>query len=169
MSAVAAGTSASNTALQQVSKTFSGSNTTVSTAIFGITGTVRILKLWGVVTTALGNNHTAAYWRLNDQAAQLDITLNTGTALSSAAAGSTIIKAGLAAAALTLKSNAAGALLEPATAGGNEFSPFTMVKKTAAATNIEYVYTTTNTPTTGVIQFFCEFMPLSADGAVAAM
>ena len=149
------------------SVTLSGNNTTVVTPIFTIAGTVQILGIWGVVTTALGANHTAAAWRLNDQTAQVDITLNTGTALSGAAAGSVIVKKGLAAAALTLLTSAAGRVSEPTTLETQYFSPFVAVKKSGATTQIEYVYATTDTPTSGVIQFFVSWLPVSADGMVS--
>lgn len=151
------------------SKTLSASNATGTVPVFGITGTVNVVGLYGVVTTDLGANNTAAYWRLNDQTAQANITLNTGTTLSAAKAGSIIVKKGLAAAALTLLDNSAGRVSEPTTLETPYFSPFVATKKTAAATNIEFLYTTTDTPTSGVIQFFCVWLPVSADAAVAAL
>lgn len=148
------------------SVTLTGSNATVATPLFHVTGTVQILGISGVVTTDLGANHTAAYWRLNDQTAQVNITLNTGTTLSAVKAGSTIVKKGLAAAALTLLDNSAGRVSEPTTLETVYFSPFVAMKKTAATTDIEYVYTTTDTPTSGVIQFFVQWYPISADGRI---
>lgn len=152
--------------VSRTSQTLSASNTTAATAIFGITGTVQITGIYGVVTTDLGANITAAYWRLNDQTAQVNITLNTGTTLSAVKAGSVIVKKGLAAAALTLIDNAAGRVSEPTTLETAYYSPFVVTKKTAAATNIEFVYTTTDTPTSGVIQHFVVWMPMSADARV---
>ncbi len=146
------------------SKTLTGNNTTVNVPVFHVVGSVFVNALYGVITTDLGANHTAAYFRLNDQTAQVNITLNTGTALSAAKAGSVIAKSGLAAAAVTLISNSAGRINEPTTLETVYFSPFTAVKKTAATTDIEYTYSTTDAPTSGVIQFFAQFMPLSADG-----
>lgn len=151
------------------SQTLSGSNTTVATALFRVTGTVLITQIYGEVTTALGTNNTAAYYRLNDQTAQVDITLNTGTTLSSAAAGSVIVKKGLAAAAVTLINNSAGRVSEPTTLETTYFSPFVATKKTAANTDIEFVYTTTNTPTTGAIMHFVEYEALSSDGLVVPL
>ena len=150
------------------SQTLSGSNTTVATSLFRITGSVQVVALYGVVTTDLGANNTAAYWRLNDQTAQVDITLATGTTLSAIKAGSVIVKKGLAAAALTLLNNSAGRVSEPTTLETTYFSPFVAVKKTAANTDIEFVYTTTDTPTSGVIQHFVVWLPISQDAAVAA-
>lgn len=145
-------------------QTLIGNNATVAVPLFHVVGSVEVRGLWGVVTTTLGANHTAAYFRLNDQAAQVNITLNTGTTLSAVVAGSTIVKKGLAAAAVTLLDNAAGRVSEPTTLETTFFSPFVAMKKTAATTDIEFVYSTTDTPTSGVIQFFARFIPLSADG-----
>lgn len=153
-----------NGLLVTTSQTLIGNNTTVAVPLFRLTGTVMVNALYGVVTTVLGSNNTAAYWRLNDQTAQSDITLSTGTTLSSSAAGSIIVKKGLAGAALTLLTSAQERVSEPTTLETMFFSPFVAVKKPAANTDIEFVYTTTNTPTSGVIQFFCGFIPLSADG-----
>lgn len=147
-------------------QTLSANNTTAATALFGITGSVEIRGLWGIVTTDLGSNNSAAYWRLNDAAAQSDITLATGTTISAAKAGSVIVKKGLAGAALVLLSNSQERVSEPTTLQTMYFSPFVVVQKTAATTNIEFVYTTTNTPTTGVIQHFIRYLPLSADANV---
>lgn len=148
--------------------TFTGSGATVAVPIFTITGTVEILSLSGVVTTALGN-HTAAYWRLNDQAAQVDITASSGTSLTSAAVGTTIVKKALAATALTALTSAAGRVSEPAAAEGQYFSPFLAVKKSGATTQIEYVYTTSDTPTTGAILFSIQWLPVSSDGAITTV
>jgi hypothetical protein len=152
------------------SQSLVASNTTAAVPIFRVTGNIEVRGLWGIVTTVLSSNITAAYWRLNDQTAQVDITLNTGTVLSSAAAGSSIVKKGLAAAALTLNNASAGRISEPTTLETPYFSPFVMTQKTGAVqTDIEFRYTTTNTPATGAIQFFLRYLPLSADANVAAV
>lgn len=151
------------------SKTLTGSATTVATPIFRCTGSVLVLALYGEITTALGASHTAAFWRLNDQTAQVAITLATGTTLSAKAAGSLIVKKGLVGAALVLLDNAAGVISEPTTLETLFFSPFAMTKKTAATTDIEYVYTTADTPTSGAIQHVVQYVPLSGDGALVAV
>lgn len=38
-----------------------------------------------------------------------------------------------------------------------------------AATNIEFVYSTPDTPTSGQIQFFIRWLPLSIDASVKAL
>lgn len=151
----------------QTSLTLDASNDTVEEPLFRITGSVEIKKLYGVVTTIVGANHTAAYFRLNDQTAQSDITLSTGTTISSAAVGSILVKKGLAAAALTLLTAAQERVSEPTTLETDYFSPFVVVAKPTANTDIEYLYTTTTEPTSGVIQFFLVWVPLSYNGAVS--
>lgn len=143
--------------------TFTGDGATVATPLFHITGTVQVLGLWGVVTTAL-ENHTAAHFRLNDQGAQVDITKASGTTLTNVVAGSTIVKKGLAGTAVTLLDNANGVVSEPTTVETLYFSPFVLVKKTGAVTDIEYVYTTSDSPTSGAIQFFVNWIPVSEGG-----
>lgn len=153
--------------VSQKSQTLSGSNTTVVTPIFRITGTVSVVALYGVVTTTIGANHTAGLYRLNDQTAQVAITAS-GATLSGLAVGTTVVKKGLAAAALTLLDNAAGRVSEPTTLETTYFSPFVVMKKTGANTDIEYSYATTDTPTSGVIQHFLVWLPISRDAAVTA-
>lgn len=140
-------------------------NTTANVPVFTITGTVMVTGLWGVVTTTIGANHTGGLFRLNDQTATVAITAS-GVTLSALLPGTTFAKMGLAAAAATLFNNSAGRIGEPTTLETLVFSPFLAVKKTAAATNIEYQYATTDTPTSGAIQFFCQWVPVSADGRV---
>lgn len=146
--------------------TFSGSNATVNIPIFTITGTVMVNALYGVVTTVLGANHTAAAWRLNDQAAQVYITAIGGVDISALAAGTVLAKSGLKAAAAVKIDNAAGAVTEPTTLETIYFSPCLLTKKTGASTQIEYHYATTDTPTSGAMTFYCSWIPISADGRV---
>jgi hypothetical protein len=150
-------------------KSLSASNTTAAVPLFRLTGSVYVFALWGVVMTVLSSNNTAAYLRLNDQSAQSDITLNTGTTLSSAAVGSLIVKKGLAGAAVTLLTSAQERVSEPTTLETILFSPFLIVKKSAANTDIEFVYTSTNTPATGAIKFYARYFPLTDDGALVAV
>lgn len=157
------------TSIVTTSQTLAANNTTASTAIFGVTGMVEVTRLWLIVTTAIGSAHTAAYYRLNDQSAQVDITASSGSTLSSFAAGSGAFKRGLVATALTVINNSAGRANESTAAVSPDFSPVILTKKTAATTNIEYTYTTTNTPTTGVIKHYVEYRPLSDDGAIVAL
>ena len=147
-----------------VSKTFSGAGSNTF-PLFTVAGAVRVYDLWGVVTTAIGTNHTSGYLRLNDQTSTTNITANPGATLSSLPVGSLIKKTGLASAVLTFRSAAAGALLEPATAGQTIASPFDVVAKNTATTNIEYVYTTSNS-SGGVVTFYLSYDLLSETSSV---
>lgn len=151
--------------------TLSGNNTTVATPIFRITGAVRIRALYGIVTTALGSNITAAHWRSNDQTATLPISAAAGTTLSSFAAGSLITRKSLVSVALTGDNASAAKVVDPVAATATDVAmPFVVVQKTGSVqTDIEFVYTTTNTPTSGAIKFYCIFEPITEDGDVRAV
>lgn len=152
------------------SQTLVANNTTAAVPIFSISGSVLVNSLYGIVTTALGANNTAAYWRLNDGTAQSNITLNTGATISAATVGASLVKKGLATAALTLLDATQERISEPTTLETIYFSPFLAQQKTAGvATNIEFVYTTTDTPTSGAITFYLGWVPLSADGQVTTL
>jgi len=139
--------------------------------LFTITGTVQLLSLYGVVTTALAANHRVGAFRINDQTAQVSITNATGPTMDSAPIGSIIIADVLAATAATYKSSAAGAVFQPATAGINPFSGSIITQKagTADLTNIEYRFTSSTNPTTGAMKFYCGFVPISDNGDVTAV
>ena len=138
---------------------------TVHVPIFTIAGTIQVNALYGVVTSDLGNC-TATYWRFNDQTTQSNITVNTGTSLTNAKAGSTIVKKDLASAALTLLSASQERVSEPTTLETMYFSPFFLQAKPGALSQIEFTYTTSDDPTTGTIQFFLGWVPLSSGASV---
>lgn len=147
-------------------QTLAGSNATVSTPLFRVTGTVQITQLYAIVTTALGSNVTAAYWRTNDQTATLPISAAAGTTLSSFAVGSTLTRKSLVSVALTGDNASAAKVIDPVAATAPDvYMPFQVVQKTAGVqTDIEFTYTTTQTPTSGVLRHFVEWQPIS-DGA----
>lgn len=146
-----------------------GSGATIAVPIFSVTGSVLVNSLFAVVTTVLGNN-TAASWRLNDGSAQSDITLGTGTSLTAAPVGSIIVKKGLATAALTLISSSQERVSEPTAVETSYFSPFVAVQKTGGiATNVEFVYTTSDTPTTGALTFYIGWVPLTSGSRITSI
>lgn len=150
------------------SQALSASGATANVPIFTVTGTIQVNAIYGVVTTALGNC-TAAYWRFNDGSNQSNITLNTGTTLTNAGIGAAIVKKGLAGAALTLLNSDQERVSEPTTLETLYFSPFVLTAKNGTTTNIEFTYTTSDTPTSGAITFYLGWVPLSADGAVTPL
>lgn len=136
-----------------------GSGATVAVPIFTVTGAIEVTALYGVVTTTLGNN-TAAYWRTNDGSTQNDITLSTGTTLTGAIKGAVIAKKATKGTALTL---VAGTSAQVDESGSNLpfFQPFVIQANAAATSNIEFVYTTSDTPTTGAITFYIRWAPIA--------
>lgn len=151
------------------SQTLIGALATVSVPIFRITGTVLILQVYGVVTTTIGATHTAEFLRLNDQTTQTAMTNQVGvTALSAAAIGSFLFKSAIATTALKILLSSAGRFQESGV-NTDQMTSFVVTKKSAANTDIEYTYTTVDNPTTGVIKFYCVWLPLSDDGAVAGL
>lgn len=151
------------------SQKLTASGTTAAVPIFGITGSVLINALYGVVTTALGNC-TAAYWRINDGTTQTSITLNTGTALTNGTVGAVLNKKALASSALNFQDPTQARVVEPGAAEAIYFSPFVAIQKTGGVTsNIEFVYTTSDTPTSGAITFYLGWTPLSAGATVTAL
>jgi phage baseplate assembly protein gpV len=137
--------------------------------LFKVTGTILVNALYGVVTTALAANHRASSFRLNDQTAVTYLTAIGGTTLDSASVGSVIIKDQLAAAAVTLLTSAARAVLEPTTVQTQIFTPTVLVQKNGIETDIEYRFTSSTNPTTGAMTFFCGYIPLSPDGNLSVL
>jgi len=150
--------------------TFTGSNTTVATPIFTVTGVVEVKKIWGVCLVAFGAAHTNAHWRVNDQTATDQIiTKATTLTLNAINPGAVIFKSGLITAVATYKTSAAGSVYEPTTLQTSPYTPFIVTQKTGdIQTDIEYVYTTTDTPTSGSMQFFVGYVPLSDGADIAA-
>ena len=147
--------------------TFTASGT-VAKPIFKVTGSVEVLSLYGIVTTEIGSNHTAAHWRLNDQTAtNVVISAAAGTTISSLPAGSLLVRIGLVASALSVVTAAAANIIDPIGATAPSFfMPFTITQKTGSIeTDIEYVYSTNNT-SLGAMTFYIGYVPLTPDASV---
>lgn len=148
--------------------TLSASNTTASNKLFKVTGSVLVKKLYGVVETVLSSNVTAAHWRTDDQTAQVVISAAAGTTLSSFAVGSMITRKSVVSVALTGDNASAAKVVDPVAATAPDvFMPFEVVQKTGGVqTDIEFRYTTTNTPASGAIRFYIEYVPLTANSRI---
>jgi hypothetical protein len=132
-----------------------------SLSCFQLTGTVQIKKLYGFVTTAasFADCH-AVQFDLYDSTAAVDLTANTGD-LSGLAVGTFFAKTGLAAAAIDIGNNVAGAVVEPG-AAGQAFSECQVVQKAAAAaTFIRVTYDTTTNPIAATFTIWCEYVGLN--------
>jgi hypothetical protein len=152
------------------SKVFVGNNTTVNVPIFTFTGVLEIRGIWGIVTTVLGANHTASSFRINDQTAQVYLTAVGGVDISAASVGSMVYKSGLVATAASYKSAAAGYILEPTTLQTFDYTAVIIGAKSALTTGaIEYHYATTDAPTSGAMQFFVRWLPISVDATLTAV
>ena len=158
-------------ALTVSSKSLTASNTTAVVPIFTVTGQVKVTRIYGIVTTTLVSNCTAAYWRLNDGSVTTDITLSSGATLSTFAAGSFIGRTTLVASALVGKNSTSGQIQDIAAATTkNILQPFIAGQAVGGATtNIEFVYTTTNTPISGAIDFYLRWVPLAPNSYVTAL
>ncbi|MFA4971423.1 MAG: hypothetical protein WC683_02335 [bacterium] len=151
-------------------KTLVGALGTIYVPVFRITGVLRILRLWGIVSTQIGANHTAASFRLNDAGgAPKQISLLAGPDLSGKVAGTCINRKGLVTLALAVCDAAACGFTDPVYEGSTADTEFIVQQKFGVNTDIEYVYTTTDNPTTGAIQFYCEYQPRNVDGSIAVI
>jgi hypothetical protein len=153
------------------SLTLSANNTTANVPIFTVTGSVEIIGLYGVVTTALSSNITAAYLQINDQTATPDISLASGTTLSSFTVGSLVARTSVAGVAVVGANASAGRVTDPVAATAPSLlMPFGITQKDGGIlTQIEFVYSTTNTPASGVIKWYARWFPLSDDGNIASV
>lgn len=153
------------------SLTTNANNTTSKNPLFTVTGVVLIKALYGIVTTTLSSNQTAAYWEIDDQTATPDISLASGTTISNAAVGSMLLRLSVAGVALTLADAAAGRVTDPVAATAPDmFMPFIVTQKVGGiTTTINFSYATTNTPATGAISFFASWLPLSDSATLAAV
>ena len=150
------------------SLTLNVNNTTGSITGFAVTGAVWVLALWGQVKTAFSSAVTAAHFRTNDQTATIDLSeAVTGLTMSSFGVGSMCLRTGQVDVALSGMNVSAGRVVD----GGNDwlglFTPFSVLKKTAAVTTIDFRYATTNAPSSGVLLQTALWLPMSDDGFLA--
>lgn len=152
-------------------QTLSGNNATVATPLFRVTGTVHITELYAIVTTALGSNVTATHYRLNDQTTTIPISATAGTTISSFTVGSKLTRRSVATVVITGNNASTGKVNDPVDAAATGVHmPFEVIQKTAGVqTDIEFVYTTTNTPTSGVIRHYVEWQPMTEDSTLVAV
>ena len=157
---------ASATQTSKASKTFTSAGPTVVVPIFRVTGCVRVLGIWGVVTSTIGTNHINGAFRVYDGTLASPLSSSSANKLdcSNYAVGSLLEKVDLANAPLKGINSTASGFLEPAGGAGQQISsPFDVVAKIGVATNIEYTYATSNA-SGGAIEFFVQYLPFSVSG-----
>lgn len=139
-------------------KSLTGNNERQAIPIFRATGFLRIKRFTGVVTVNLGANVTQAGWQLNDGITQSDITETAvGSDLSGLVVGSYMAKEGILTLPMTYFNNTISGV------GDGSFPTFQVLSLPGTPTDIEFIYTTTETPTTGSILFLAEYEPLSSN------
>ena len=155
------------TAGEKISKTLACVSTgTVVNNVFAVTGACKILKLYGVVNTALANA-TNVHFALYDGTATLPLTKTTTATLSALGVGTTFQKVAALATALNICDSAAGCVYE--NAGTDLFFPCVVQKKINVATYIQFIYTTSTNPLAGNVTIYIEYRPDTADGAIVAV
>jgi len=154
----------------KTTKTLTANNTTAHVALFQVSGVIRMVKLYGVVTTTLGANHTAAQFTIYDQTTRNPLTAASGAPTASGyTPGSTVGALGLPSSAAIFES-AAAAFSGASSANQMVFQELIVGAKTGVVVSqIEYTYATTDTPTSGAIQFFIQWEPLSVGATVTAL
>ena len=145
-----------------------GNNTTVHLPVFQVTGTVRLIQVYGIVTVALGANHTASNFSFTDLSNTNALSANATTPASAAPPGTLIGVLGPSATATAVVSSSQARAGSPS-ANLELFQEYGAVANATTATYIGYSYATTDTPTTGTIEFFCVYQPLSIGAAVVAV
>jgi hypothetical protein len=154
----------------QLSKaaTLSANNTTASVNCFQLTGSVKVLKIYAILTakTTLANC-TAASFDLYDSTAVVQITQAEGV-LSGLAVGTMVAKYDDNAVTWAINDNAAGKIMEHAT-NPELFHMFVATQKTAANTYIRFTYTTTDAPANAVLTVYVEYIPLGTSSTLVAV
>ena len=145
-----------------------GTGSAVALPIFTVVGQVEVTALYGVITTALGNN-TVAFWRTNDGSTQNAITLATGTTLTNAILGGVISKKAGVGTALTLTAGTSAQVAESGTAGATYFQDFVIVANPLATSNIEFVFTTSDPVAVGAITFYIRWVPITQGSKIFAI
>jgi hypothetical protein len=133
-------------------------NGTQSLNCFAVSGAVRILKLYAFIMMGTFTNCTAAFFELDDGAAQVPITLNNGV-LSGMGQGTVITRQADASVTMDIMNPVAGAVSEPA---GDQalFKEFAVLSKTGQPTNIRFTYTSTDTPANVQIAVAVDWVPI---------
>lgn len=140
-----------NGSIATKSVTMNANNTTANVNCFQITGTVQLLRIYGILTakTTLANC-TATYFDLFDSTVAVAITKNDGV-LSGMAVGTSMLKLANNLTTAVILDNAAGAYSDL------PFAPCLVQQKTGANTYIRFNYTTTDAPANAVITVYVEY------------
>ena len=145
--------------------TLDANNTTASENIFQITGSVKLLAIYGVVTDA-ATNLTAGFLELYDGTNHPDITKD-GIVLSGLAVGTAMFKTDLATAIFKLADNV-GCVVSEAALDKKLFNECILTQKTATNTYIRFTYTTSDAPIDAKIFWHVRYKGLD-DGGIGGI
>ena len=148
--------------------TLSASNTTASVNAFTVAGSVRVKKLYGIITTKTTlANLTVGSFDLYDGTNTVQITKADGV-LSGFGIGTIFAKIDDNAVTWGVGDNSQVRLIENA-GYGNTFMDFVAVQKVSTNTYIRFTYTTTDEPIAATITVYCEYIPLDSSSSVTAV
>jgi len=145
----------------------SASNTTDIINLFRVYGNCEVRRIYGVVTTVNGNA-TSAGLRLTDGTTTVAIT-TVALDMSNSPVGSLLLKRALLSNPLLLGSSATSTILDPGAATNKYMTTPTVVNESdVGITYIVFSYATTDTPTTGAVDWYCWWQPLSVGSYIEA-
>ena len=145
--------------------TLSANNTSQSLNCFQLTGTVRLLRLYGVLLTGTYTNATAVSFNLYDSTSAVQLTKTDG-ALTGKPVGTVIGKNAANTVTMFVCDPTAGAVVEGTT--GINFYASLITQKTASNTYVRLTYTTNMTPIAGTIQVWADFVSIGTGTLVPA-
>jgi hypothetical protein len=144
--------------------TLAANNTSESLNCFQVTGTVRLLRLYGKVLTGTLTNMTAVSFNLWDGTSAVQLTKTDGV-LTGKPVGTIIGKNAALGTTMFVCDPTAGAVNEGTT--GINFYAALITQKTATATYVRLTYTTNMTPIAGTIQIWAEYVPIGVGTLIA--
>jgi hypothetical protein len=144
----------------KTSVTLAGSGGLEALDLFKINGAVKIKKLEGIVKSATTlTNMTDCHFNINDATIDVPITKSTTLTMSTAIVGSVVF--------LDSEETDIAGFLSGATAGLLSSAGYSwnysieVIQKTGVETNIQFVYTTTDTPIAATMDFYVEYEPIA--------
>jgi hypothetical protein len=138
--------------------------------VFQFTGNIRIRELYGAVTTQLGAHHTAPYFDQYDGNTRIELTSSTlPPDASNYPVGSLLLAYGKAATAMLGKSATGANISQASAANLDTFQETVLTSISGGTTQIEYVYSTSDAPTVGAIDFYAVVELLDASSSFSAI
>ena len=148
---------------------FIANNETASYNVAQITGTIVLKNIHIEIVSALSANVTNFYLDIWDGTTSTPITKATGLTLSSAPAGSMIIRTEDSSEVMTFRSGATAFILENTSYKSPQTEVIVGQKGDDTATYLRMTYTTTDTPSSGTIRGYIEWEPKTDDGFVLVL